>query len=178
MYVFKKECLQLLIDTIVNGRAWIGEARCAAAAAHTPLQLHWLAAGGQRGTGTMWHRREGRRSRDRWPCNTDYSSSHGSAHILNSLYYPNPYPRFSPPVSKSVYWGSFISRNVKSADCYSHFEDIWLHQITVGFLNISYLIKSPLQAAHMGPHGAWSIFKTPIIMHTLTHNAHFNSGIY
>ncbi len=118
MYVFKKECLQLLIDTIVNGRAWIGEARCAAAAAHTPLQLHWLAAGGQRGTGTMWHRREGRRSRDRWPCNTDYSSSHGSAHILNSLYYPNPYPRFPFYKQKCEkcwllfpFWGYLTSSN-------------------------------------------------------------------
>lgn len=64
MYVFKKECSQLLIDTIVNGRVWIGEARCAAptaAAAHTPVLLHCLAAGGQSGTGTKWHRREGER---------------------------------------------------------------------------------------------------------------------
>ncbi len=98
MYVFKKECFQLLIDTIVNGRAWLGEARCAAAAAHTPLQLHCLAARGQRGTGTMSHAPEGGKAVERSLAvqHTDYSSSHGSAHILNSLYYPNPDPRFSP----------------------------------------------------------------------------------
>lgn len=98
MYVFKKEGFQLLIDTIVNGRAWIGEARCAAAAAHTPLQFHCLAAGGQRGTGTMCHAPEGGKALERSldVQHTDYSSSHGSAHILNRLYYPNPDPRFFP----------------------------------------------------------------------------------
>jgi len=51
MYVFKKENKQFLIDTIVNGRAWIGEARCVAVS-HTLLQWRGWAAGGQRGTET------------------------------------------------------------------------------------------------------------------------------
>lgn len=60
MYVFKKEYKQLLIDTIVNSRAWIGEACCAVVAAHTLLQWRGLAAGGQRGTETKCQRRGGK----------------------------------------------------------------------------------------------------------------------
>lgn len=56
MYVFKKENKQFLIDTIVNGRAWFGEARCAVA--HTLLQWCGWAAGGQRGTETECQWRE------------------------------------------------------------------------------------------------------------------------
>lgn len=64
MYVFKKEYKQLLIDTIVNSRAWIGEACCAVVAAHTLLQWRGLAAGGQRGTETKCQRREGKSGRE------------------------------------------------------------------------------------------------------------------
>lgn len=100
-----------------------------------------------------------------WPAMQHCSSSHGSAHILNSLYYPNPDPWIlSPLVSKSVYWGSFISRMWKVLTAIPILRISGFHQITVGFLNISYLIKSPFTSytfAHTHTHGAWSIFKIP-----------------
>lgn len=64
MYVFKKEYKRLLIDTIVKSRAWIEEACCAVAVAHTLLQWRCLAAGGQRGTETKCQRREGKGGRE------------------------------------------------------------------------------------------------------------------